>query len=122
MDQGSKVIAIVDDDQALLDAIAQLLTAHGFAVQAFTSAEAFLDSRTANETACLVLDINLGGMSGIELQERLKAEGSQLPVIFMTGADDDAIRKQATDVGCAAFLRKPFAPRLLTDAIAKAVG
>ena len=121
MDQGSKVIAIVDDDQAMLDAIARLLTAHGFAVQVFTSAEAFLDARMANGAACLVLDINLGGMSGIELRERLKSEGSQLPVIFMTGADSDAIRTQATNVGCVAFLRKPFAPGLLISAITKAV-
>jgi FixJ family two-component response regulator len=121
MAQGSKVIAIVDDDQAMLDAIEVVLTAKGFAVQVFTSAEAFLDARAANGAACLVLDINLSGMSGIELRERLKSEGSQLPVIFMTGADSDAIRTQATNVGCVALLRKPFAPSLLTSAITKAV-
>jgi FixJ family two-component response regulator len=73
-------------------------------------------------STCLILDINLGGVSGIELGERLKSEGSRVPIIFMTGADDDAISRQAMHVGCVAFLRKPFAPRLLTNAIAEAVG
>jgi len=116
------MVAIVDDDENLRDAIARLLDACGFATQVFASAEAFLDRRMANGTACLVLDINLPGMSGLELRQRLKAEGSATPVIFITGSDDDEIRRQATEADCVACLRKPFAPNLLIGAINKAIG
>ena len=116
------MIAIVDDDESLREAIARLLDACGFATQVFASAEAFLDCRTANAAACLVLDINLTGMSGLELHQRLKAEGADTPVIFITGADDDEIRRQATEADCVACLRKPFAPNLLIGAINKAIG
>ena len=116
-----KVIAIVDDDASMREAIASLLTAYGFATQTFASGEAFLDCAAANAAACLVLDINLSGMSGLELRQRLNADGSQLPVIFITGADDDAIRRQAANAGCVACLRKPFAADLLISAINMAV-
>ena len=115
-----KTVAIVDDDETLRDAIEQLLSAHGFATQVFASAEAFLNGRAANQAACLVLDINLPGMSGVELNQRLKAEGSELPVIFITAADDD-IRRLAAMAGCVACLRKPFAADLLIGVIRKAV-
>ena len=115
------MIAIVDDDESLRDAVARLLTAYGFATQVFASAEAFLDFRTANGAACLILDIHLTGMSGLELRRRLKAEGSELPVIFITAADDDTWT-QAAEADCVACLRKPFAADLLISAINKAIG
>ena len=116
-----KVIAVVDDDPTFQKAIASLLTSYGFATRVFASAEAFLDSHAANEAACLVLDIHLSGMSGLELRQRLKAGGSQLPVIFITAADD-AIQTQATKAGCVACLHKPFAADSLISAINLAIG
>jgi FixJ family two-component response regulator len=70
--------------------------------------------------ACLLLDIHLGGISGLELQRWLAASGPKCPIIFMTAMDDDATRRDAADSGCVAYLKKPFAPQLLLDAISKA--
>jgi FixJ family two-component response regulator len=115
-----KVIAIVDDDSGTLDAIGLLLDAHGFEVRAFDSAEAFLQRDAVEQVDCLLLDIHLGGLSGIGLRQRLGASGSSLPVIFMTGLDDAATREQALRVGCIAFLQKPVLARQLLDAIHQA--
>jgi FixJ family two-component response regulator len=114
------VVIVVDDNSGFLKSVARLLTVHGFAVRTFTSAEALLDKSDLQTATCLLLDIHLGGISGIELQRRLAASGSKCPVIFMTANDDDATRKEATDAGCIAYLKKPFAPQLLLDAIRKA--
>ena len=113
------VIAVVDDDNFMLKAIERVLSAHGFAAQLYPSAEAFLDTGAAS-AACLVLDIHLGGMSGIELRRRLKAAHPKLPVIFITSACDDLIQTEAMKVGCAAFLRKPFPASSLIGEINKA--
>src|SRR5436309_3620721 len=102
-----KVVAIVDDDPSMLKGIERLLGAHGFVTEVFTSAEAFLEGAAASKATCLVLDIHLGGSSGIELRRQLAASGSQLAVIFMTAVDDSAIEQEALDTGCIAFLRKP---------------
>jgi FixJ family two-component response regulator len=115
-----KVVTVVDDDPTMLKAIARLLGAKGFDVEAFASAEAFLAGGTATKATCLILDIHLSGMSGIELRHRLAASGSRLPVIFITALDDEATRREAMKAGCVAFLRKPFLSRLLLDAIEKA--
>jgi FixJ family two-component response regulator len=116
-------IAVVDDDRGLLAGLQDLLDAHGFATKVFASAEAFLDFYSAAiDIDCLLLDLHLGGMSGIELRRQLKASGSTIPVIFMTAHDNDAIRRQALEKGCIAYLRKPFSSRLLFDAIDKAAG
>jgi len=114
-----KTIAVVDDDPDMLKAIGRLLAAHGFRSEIFASAEAFLARNWALEPACLVLDIHLGGMSGIDLQRRLMASGSRLPVIFITAVEDEAARREAMSAGCA-YLRKPFTARLLIGAIAEA--
>jgi FixJ family two-component response regulator len=115
-----KVIAIVDDEKTMLKAIDRLLTARGFSTQCFASAEEFLDSSTGRDAACLVLDIHLDGMSGIELRRRLKAVRSKLPVIFITATDDQSLHREAIEVGCVACLHKPFQSSLLIDAIDKA--
>jgi FixJ family two-component response regulator len=116
-------IAVVDDDRGLLAGLQDLLDAHGFATKVFASAEAFLDFYPAAiDIDCLLLDLHLGGMSGIELRRRLKSSGSTIPVIFMTAHDNDAIRRQALEEGCVAYLRKPFPSRLLFEAIGKAAG
>jgi len=115
-----KVIAVVDDDASTLKGIERLLSAYGFATKVFASAEAFLDREGAADVDCLLLDIHLGGMSGIELRHRLTAAGCKLPVIFMTAFDDEATRTQAQSAGCIAFLQKPFAANLLLAAIEQA--
>jgi FixJ family two-component response regulator len=114
------IVIVVDDNAAFLKSIARLLSVHGFDVRTFESAEALLASDAPGTAACMLLDIDLGGMSGIELQRRLAASGSSCPVIFMTAIDDDATRNEAMAAGGVAYLKKPFAPHLLLDAIAKA--
>jgi FixJ family two-component response regulator len=121
MPKRRKIVAVVDDDPSMLKAAESLLDAHGFATMGFASAEEFLDRGAVTQVDCLLLDIHLGGLSGIELLRRLKNSGSTLPVIFMTGLDDEAISEQALKAGCVAFLRKPFQARQLIDAIKKAV-
>jgi FixJ family two-component response regulator len=114
-------IAVVDDDLSMLAGIENLLDAHGFATKVFASAEAFLDFFWGTtDIDCLLLDLHLGGMSGIELRRQLKASGSTLPVIFMSALDDDAMRRQALEEGCITYLRKPFLSQLLIDALEKA--
>src|SRR6516162_163593 len=98
-----KVIAVVDDEAAMRKAIVRLLGANGFTTRDYASAEAFLGCQMARESACLVLDINLGGMSGIELQRRLKASGSPIPVVFITAVDDERTKAEAMKAGCAGF-------------------
>jgi FixJ family two-component response regulator len=114
------VVIVVDDNSGFLRSVARLLAVHGFTVRTFSSAEALLDNNDVQTASCLLLDIHLGGISGIELHRRIAAAGSKCPVIFMTAIDDDATRKEAMDAGCIAYLRKPFAPQLLLDAIGKA--
>jgi FixJ family two-component response regulator len=114
------VVAVVDNEPSMRRSIVRLLGVNGFAARDYPSAEAFLDCRAASEAACLVLDVHLDGMSGFELGRRLKASGSQLPVIFITAADDEATESRAMELGCIAFLQKPFAPNALIGLIAKA--
>src|ERR1700733_3126668 len=112
-----RTIAVVDDGSRLLQSLNRLLSAHGFRVLMFESAEAFLEDITKCEADCLVLDIHLGGISGIILQQKLIFMGRDLPVIFMTAIDTEPIRQEAFKVGCVAYLRKPFLAKLLVDAI-----
>jgi FixJ family two-component response regulator len=121
MPKRQKIVAIVEDDPNMLRATTDLLDAHGFATVAFASAEDFLTRGIAKGVDCLLLDIDLGGMSGIDLRRQLRATGSELPIIFMTAIDDDATKRQALASGCAAFLRKPFPQGALIDAIRKAM-
>jgi Response regulator len=120
MQQRRNIVAVVDDDPSMRAAAENLLEASGFATELFASAEDFLDREAATHVDCLLLDIDLGGMSGIELRRQLAASGCQLPVIFMTALDDEAIHREALIAGCLASLRKPFTARQLLDAIEKA--
>jgi FixJ family two-component response regulator len=115
-----KIIAVVEDDPSTLDAIGLLLDAYGFEAKLFGSAEEFLERGGAEKVDCLLLDIHLGGLSGIGLRLRLEASGSTLPVIFMTALDDEGTRGQALRAGCIAYLQKPVLARALMDAIDKA--
>jgi len=117
MPMARKVVAVVDDDPSMLKAIARLLGAHGFDAEVFASAEAFLRRDATKDAVCLVLDIHLGGMSGIELRRRLTDSGSPLPIIFITAVDDEATQQEAVAAGCAAYLHKPFPATQLIGAI-----
>lgn len=112
-----RTIAIVEDDPSMLQGLNRLLLARGFNVQAFSSAELFLEDAANRKAVCLLLDIQLSGISGIELKRRLASSGGSLPVIFMTGIDNEAVRQEALDLGCVAFLKKPFLAKLLIEAI-----
>jgi FixJ family two-component response regulator len=112
--------AVVDDDPSVLRGIGRLLEAHGYETRVFDSAEKFLSEHTARGARCLVLDIHLGGMSGIDLRRQLSALGADIPVIFVSATDDPAARADALDAGCVAFLQKPFTAHSLVDAIQKA--
>ena len=101
--------------------VRRLLNAHGFLAEEYASAESFLGRNFGSSVECVVLDVDLGGMSGIELQRRLKESGSRLPVIFITALEDDALKVQAARAGCIAYLRKPFPAALLIDAINEAL-
>jgi FixJ family two-component response regulator len=112
-----RTIAVIDDNPSMLQGLNRLLSAHGFRVQTFVSAESFLDNFAKCEADCLLLDIHLGGISGIDLQRRLTLSGTEIPVIVMTAIDSEVTRRQAFDAGCVAYLRKPFLAKLLIDAI-----
>lgn len=116
-----QVVAVVEDDPGMLQSIERLLKAYNFQTATFASAEAFLDGPAASAATCLVLDIHLGGMTGIELRRRLAASGSDLPVIFISAVDDEAVHEMAMQAGCVAYLRKPFLGKVLIGAINKAV-
>jgi FixJ family two-component response regulator len=116
-----KIVGIVDDDPGMLKGVGRLLSAHGFLTEVYPSAERFLECAAASKACCLVLDINLGGMSGIELRRRLAEDGSTLPVIFMTAVNSEIVESEAVEAGCVAYLRKPFPSRQLIEAIGKAV-
>lgn len=121
MQAPTKVVAVVDDDPSMLSAADNLLGAHGFTTLKFSSAEEFLGSGAAAEADCLLLDIHLSGLSGIELRHKLKSAYPELPVIFMTALDDEAVRQQALRAGCVTFLHKPFPAHQLIEAINGAV-
>lgn len=115
-------IYVVDDDPANLRAFARLLKVGGFDVETFASAEDFIDRADPRAANCLVLDIRLGGMSGIELGQRLIAERVSLPIIFVTGELREGDEQAAQNAGATAFLRKPVSPKLLMETIAKICG
>jgi len=105
----------------MLKAMRQLLRAFDYDTELYDSAETFISSAAESDAICLLVDVELGGMSGIELKRKLAASGIMTPVIFMTGSACEIIRKQAHEAGCIGFLRKPFAASLLLDAIGKAL-
>lgn len=117
-----RTIAVIDDDESLRRSVGRLLNAYGFAAVEYASAEAFLARDPKAAIDCLVLDIDLGGISGIELQLRLKKAGATLPVIFITGLDGGRLSAEAERAGCVAFLRKPYAGSVLIAAVNKALG
>ena len=111
--QMSKVIAIIDDNESMQDSLCDLIESAGFEAQGFGSAEAFLESDLHGKAACLIVDIYMPKMSGLELRTRLQREKSNVPIIFVTTFDDAEIRAEAMKDGMVDLLAKPFDHQLL---------
>jgi FixJ family two-component response regulator len=117
----AKLVAIVDDDDSMRSALAGLLKAVGLPTQAFASAEEFIKSGQQHQTACLIADIRMPGMSGLELQAHLNAERCRIPTIFITAHGDAKMRMQALREGAVEFLAKPFDDEALLDSVRAAL-
>jgi FixJ family two-component response regulator len=113
-------IVVVEDDAGMKRAIERLLRAAGFQPVSFASAEDLLQTEAANSAACLVLDIHLPGLSGLELGRLLVASGRAKPLVFITGQDEPSLRDEAQRLGCGYF-RKPFEGKALLEAIRRAI-
>jgi FixJ family two-component response regulator len=116
-DTEHQLLCVVDDDEMLRESLPDLLRECGFAARAFSSGPEFLSSDYVNETRCLILDVAMPGMSGLDLQKELKHRGRAIPIIFITGEKDDEARKQALKQGAVKFLYKPFSDGDLLDAV-----
>ena len=114
-------ISIVDDDASLRRAVRRLVKSHGFAVETFASAEDFLASSRLRVTACLVLDVHMPGLSGLQLQSRLLEGGHHIPIIFITAHADDRMRAEALTAGAVCYLFKPFQETELLNCISFAL-
>lgn len=114
-------ISIVDDDESIREAIKSLLRSVGFRVEGFASAEDFLSSEHVRDTACLILDVRMPRISGLELQRQLATANCRIPIIFITAHGNEEARAQALQAGAVDFLNKPFSEEALLNAIHLAV-
>ena len=114
------LVVVVDDDPGMLRGVERLLRQHAYEPILFSSAQAFKSYTDFENAACVILDINLNDGSGIELRHGLNEAGISVPVIYMTGNDDPAVRKAAVTSGCIAFLTKPFSTQSLIEPLKKA--
>ncbi len=117
----AKMVAIVDDDELMRSALQGMLKSVGLPSQAFASAEEFLNSGQHQQTACLIADIRMPGMSGLELQAKLNAEHCRIPTIFITAHGDTKMRMQALRAGAVEFLAKPFDDEVLLESVRAAL-
>jgi FixJ family two-component response regulator len=111
------LVAVVDDDESVRESLPDLLGELGFAASAFSSAEAFLSSDDIGQTRCLVLDVAMPGMSGLDLQRELQRRRQKIPIIFITAQKDEAIRARALEQGAVRVLLKPFSDTSLLEAL-----
>ena len=116
-----RLVSVVDDDESLRRSVKNLLTSVGFRVETFASAEAFLQSAHRADTRCVVLDLRMPGMSGVDLLMHLAAAGSPIPVVILTAHSDDEARRRTLQAGAVAFLGKPFHGEALLGAIRRAL-
>jgi len=120
-DQGT-LVAVVDDDESVRESLPDLLREFGYAVQAFSSAEEFLALASIAETRCLVLDIGMPGMSGPDLQRELELRGREIPIVYVTAMQDEAVRPRLLKKGAVECLFKPFSDTALRQALNSALG
>ncbi|MEI9948876.1 MAG: response regulator [Pseudomonadota bacterium] len=111
------LVAVVDDDESVRESLPDLVRELGYAVAAFSSAEDFLASERVNDTSCLVLDIGMPGMSGPDLQRKLKLQGREIPIIFITAHADQTVRPRLLEQGAVECLFKPFSEAALLKAL-----
>lgn len=119
--ENTKLVAVVDDDDLMRSALQGLLKAVGLPARAFASAEEFLKSGQPHETACLIADIRMPGMSGLELQAQLNADHCRIPTIFITAHGDAKMRMQALRAGAVEFMEKPFDDEVLLESVRAAL-
>ena len=119
MSQG--MIAIVDDDDAVRRAMKSFMRSLGYDASTFGSAEEFLNSEQINSTSCLITDLQMPGLSGLDLQERLIAQGHRFPIIFLTAYPNEDVRVRAMRAGAIGFLSKPYSHNHLLDCLDKAL-
>lgn len=117
MESEIKMVAVIEDDESYRIAVQRLLKSAGFSVQSFDSAEAFLNSGRQHETGCLITDIRMPGMSGLELQSKLNADHCPIPTIFITAHGDEKMRMQAMRGGAVTFFTKPFDGETLLESV-----
>lgn len=117
----SHLVAVVDDDTSVRRALMRLLQSAGLRVLTYASASEFLDTGVSSAPECLILDIHLGGMSGLELLSRLRELGHKLPVLIITAHDDAQAREASAQAGCTAYLLKPLDAKVLLEEVATAM-
>src|SRR6202140_2687866 len=122
MQSKTNLVAIVDDDDLMRGALQGMLKSVGLPSRAFASAEEFLTSGQQHQTACLIADIRMPGMSGLELQAKLNSESCRIPTIFITAHGDEKMRMQALRAGAVEFLAKPFDDEVLLENVRAALG
>jgi FixJ family two-component response regulator len=119
---GRKVVAIIDDDASMRDGLSLIITSLGYLIEVYASGEEFIVSAMQSEAGCLLVDIQLGDITGVELARHLLTLGLAFPIIFMTGSPDPIFKKQAMEFDCVAYLQKPFASDDLVKAITETLG
>ena len=115
------IISVVDDDEAVREATGELIRSFGYAAATFASAAEYLHSDRLSDTACLIADVQMPGMSGVDLQQRLIADGHRIPVIFMTAFPEERMRVRLLSAGAYGYLRKPFGDDCLIKCLGKAL-
>jgi len=113
------VVAVIDDNLSILGALSRLLSGLGYRTELYASAREFLDAALLTEAHCLIVDVHLGESCGIELARHLATAGFAIPIVFMTADNSESVKKRAAEVGCLAFLIKPFSTNDLEEALAK---
>lgn len=117
----TRLVAIVDDDDSMRSALLGMLKVVGLPARAFSSAEEFLESGQQQDVACLIADIRMPGMSGLELQAKLNADRCRVPIIFLTAHGDEKMRMQALRAGAVEFMAKPFDDEALLESVRAAL-
>lgn len=121
MSDARELVSVVDDDESVRESLPDLLREFGFSVKAFASAEDFLASSSLGQTRCLVLDVAMPGMSGLDLQDELLRRRRAIPIVFVTAGADESVKSRAMAGGAVACLYKPFSSAALLDAITVAL-